>query len=81
MGETSSEIKRQIDEERRSLGENLSELEARAKDAMDWRARMRQHPMAAFGIAVGAGAIIGALSVRSQTGYEDDGDYSEQTSP
>jgi hypothetical protein len=67
MGETSSEIKHRIDEERRSLGENLSELEYRAKHAVDWRSRVRRNPLAALGIAVGAGAIVGALSVRSQT--------------
>ena len=67
MGETSSEIKRQIDEERRSLGENLSELEARAKHAVDWRSRVQERPLAAFGLALGAGAIIGALSVRSRS--------------
>lgn len=71
MGEKSSEIKHQIDEERRSLGENLSELEDRAKLAVDWRSQVQQRPMTALGVALGAGAIIGALSVRSQSGYGD----------
>jgi hypothetical protein len=80
MAETSSEIKHQIDQERRSLGENLSELEYRAKHAVDWRSRVRRNPLAAFGIAVGAGAIVGALSVTSRTASASSGWRSEPQS-
>jgi hypothetical protein len=81
MGETSSEIRRQIDEERHSLGENLSELEERAKRAVDWRARLKHRPLAAFGLAVGAGALVGALSVRSYTSHVVENDLGQRIEP
>lgn len=61
MGQTSGEIKEQIDQQREQLGQNLAQLEQRVKETVDWRTQFEQRPMAGVGIAFGAGFLLSML--------------------
>jgi hypothetical protein len=68
MGEKTDEIERHIREQRRELGQNISELQQKVKDTVNWRAQFEQHPVAMLGIALGGGLLLsGILSPRHRT--------------
>ena len=62
MGESTSQIERDIEAERNELGRNLQLLENRARSLADWRTYFRNHPFAMMGIALGGGVLLGALT-------------------
>jgi len=62
MGESTSQIERDIAEERNELGRNLQLLEHKARSLADWRAYFRSHPFAMMGAALGGGLLLGALT-------------------
>ena len=62
MGETPDEIKREIEETRQRIGANLSQLENRAKQALDWRSQFARRPWAFVGGAFGAAFLLGWLT-------------------
>ena len=62
MGESTNEIERDIVAERNELGRNLQLLERKAKSLTDWRTYYRRHPFAMMALAVGGGALLGALT-------------------
>jgi hypothetical protein len=75
MGETSNQIERHIVETRNDLGENLSELEEKVKEAINWRAQVDQRPWTMIAVAFGGGVLLSALlpSARpSRRKYSDD---------
>jgi hypothetical protein len=51
------EIEGEIDDIRRSLDRDLSELDKRRHEATDWRLQLRRHP----GLGIGALALVGGL--------------------
>lgn len=59
--ETAEQIRREIEEKRKELGENLGTLEQKLKDATDWRKQFRGRPFSAMGAAFGAGLVLAAL--------------------
>jgi len=61
VGQTSGEIKDQIDQQREQLGQNLAQLEQKVKDSVDWRTQFEQRPMAGVGLAFGAGVLLSLL--------------------
>jgi hypothetical protein len=61
----SARLQREINTEKADLLENLSALETKARDATDWRARIRKHPWESLGIALAAGAALGFLTAGS----------------
>jgi|SRR6185295_12253471 hypothetical protein len=61
MGQTSNQIERHIVDTRNDLGENLSELEERAKKAIDWRAQVDERPWTMIAVAFGGGVLLSAL--------------------
>ncbi|MDX2150469.1 MAG: DUF3618 domain-containing protein [Bryobacteraceae bacterium] len=61
MGETTDQIRGEIEAKRAQLGQNLSALERRVKDAADWRKQYEQRPLHAAGIAFGAGLVFALL--------------------
>jgi hypothetical protein len=68
MGEKTDEIEQHIREQRRELGQNISELQQKVKDTVNWRVQFEQHPMAMLGIALGSGLLLsGILGSRSRT--------------
>jgi len=62
MGESTSQIERDIAAERNELGRNLQLLEHKARSLADWRTYYRSHPFAMLAVAVGSGVLIGALT-------------------
>jgi hypothetical protein len=56
-----SVIEGRIEAERRSLGNNLRELEVRAKTAADWRTYVRKRPWPTLAVAVAGGALLSEL--------------------
>lgn len=86
MGARSDEIAEHIEIERRDLGRNVDELEAKVKNTFDWRSQVRERPFSMVGIAFGGGLFLSALSGGSRRhsasrhlGYTQTG--SEQSPP
>jgi hypothetical protein len=59
-----SRLSREIAAERRSLADNLGELEVRVRAATDWRIHVQQRPWLMLGLAAGGGVLISALAPR-----------------
>jgi len=74
MGESTSQIERDIVAERNELGRNLQLLESKARSLADWRTYYRRHPFAMVALALGGGVMLGVISSgrshRSWTGDE-----------
>jgi len=64
MGETSSQIERQIVNERGQLGQNLNELQSRVEQATDWRFQFQKRPMLMMGMALGGGMLLASVPRR-----------------
>ncbi len=64
MAEAAADIARCIDDERRNLEQNLSELRARATAAVDWREHVRQRPALMVAAALGGGVVLAQLGGR-----------------
>ena len=64
MGESTSQIERDIAAERNELGRNLQLLESKAKSLGDWRTYFRSHPFAMMAVALGGGVMLGVLTSR-----------------
>ncbi len=62
MGESTSQIERDIAAERNELGRNLQLLEHKARSLTDWRTYYRNHPFAMMAVALGGGVLLGALT-------------------
>jgi hypothetical protein len=72
MGQTSGQIRSEIDSQRQQLGANLQQLEEKVKTTVDWRTQFSQHPMPAVGLAFAAGFVLSALMPsRDKDGDED----------
>ncbi len=56
-----AELSRQMDDERRDLSRNLSELKNRAESALDWRDQVQRHPALVTAAALGAGMLLAQL--------------------
>ncbi len=61
MGDNAEQVERHIQERRNNLTNDLSELERKAKEAVDWRAQVDQRPGTMLGIAFGAGILLSAI--------------------
>lgn len=76
MGESTSQIERDIAAERNELGRNLQLLENKARSLTDWRTYFRNHPFAMMGVALGGGVLLGVLThnlgAREASGFDDD---------
>ena len=73
MGETPDQIERHIYEERSELSENIHELEAKVRTAVDWRAQFDQRPLLMMGIALGGGMVLSMLFGRNSSRRPDPG--------
>ena len=85
MGDNAEQVERHIEERRNNLTNDLSELERKAKEAVDWRAQMDQRPGTMLGIAFTAGIILSALlgggSRRSHSRRMDEREVEELKNP
>lgn len=64
MGQSPDELESDIDRARDKLQANLEELEARARDAADWRHHFRKHPGPMIAGAVLGGALLSLMMGR-----------------
>jgi hypothetical protein len=62
MADSLEVLERQVRRSRRSLESNLTELQARAETAADWRTHYRTHVSAVVGAALLGGVMIGAFT-------------------
>ncbi len=53
------QIRESMEESRRQIAENLDEVRAGVRDAVDWRRWVREHPWEAVGLAAGTGFLLG----------------------
>jgi hypothetical protein len=60
MGEAPDELKRQVDQARQRLDQDLNQLEYRVKEATDWRFQFNRHPWIFLGAAF-SGALLLSL--------------------
>jgi hypothetical protein len=56
-----AELSRQVNDERRDLSRNLTELKTRAETALDWRDQVQKHPALVAAAALGAGMLLAQL--------------------
>jgi len=56
-----AELSRQVNDERRDLSRNLTELKTRAESALDWRDQVQKHPALVAAAALGAGMLLSQL--------------------
>ena len=61
MGENPKQIENHIRRTRNELSDNLSELQEKVKNAIDWRAQFSERPMTMIGIAFGGGVLMSSL--------------------
>lgn len=61
MGEKSDQIERHIKEQRAELGDNIVQLQAKVRDAFNWRVQFENRPMTMIGIALGGGVVLASL--------------------
>lgn len=77
MGQTTGQIRDEIESQRNELGDNLHQLESKMRETVDWRHHFEQRPMTMIGAAFAGGIALGMLSgggsehkqERKQTGY------------
>lgn len=62
MGETISQIERELAGERDELGRNLHELHAKTRELADWRRYYRNHPGQLLGAALAGGVVLGIIA-------------------
>ena len=61
MGETPDDVKREVEQARAKLGQDLNELEYSVRTELDWRVQFARRPWVFLGAAFGAAAAIGML--------------------
>jgi hypothetical protein len=75
MDETTGQIEQHINRQRENLGQNIDELQTKVKNAVDWRMRVREHPLTMVGIAFGAGVVASVLVDGRGNGEGNHGGY------
>lgn len=68
MGETISQIERDLEAERIDLSRNLNELETKARQMTDWRHYYRNHPGQLLGAALATGVVLGIVAGGKSSG-------------
>jgi len=69
MGETADQVRREADEARQRLVEDLNRLEYRVQVLSDWHTWFRRYPAELLGTVFGTALLIGfALTPRRRAG-------------
>lgn len=66
MDAQSEQIIKEIQEKRQRLGENLTELENKVREATDWRTYYYKNPFLMIGVAAGAGLLLASWLIPSK---------------
>jgi len=64
---SAEEIRHDIAERREAITETVEKLNDRVQETLDWRSYVTEHPLAAIGLAAGAGFVISGLFKRRPT--------------
>ena len=67
---TADEIRQDIAERREAISATVNRLNDRIQRSFDWREYVVDHPLAAVGVAVGAGLLVSGLFKRQLTPRE-----------
>ncbi len=59
MGETADDIKREVEQARARLGQDLNELEYRVRTEFDWRVQFARYPWVFIGAAFVGAMLVG----------------------
>jgi hypothetical protein len=68
MGTAANQIEQHIRRERYELEANFNQLEAKVKDAFDWKSQFQQHPGAVLGAALVGGALLAVILPKPRNG-------------
>ena len=63
MDPESEQIVKRIQEKREALGDNITELQTRVRDAVDWRTYFARNPWAMIGASAVAGLLLSSLFI------------------
>jgi hypothetical protein len=75
MDETPEQLQRTIATKHEELNSNLTALDAKAKELIDWRAQFEARPLVVLGAAFAGGVIVAALLGGSRSRRRDANDY------
>jgi ElaB/YqjD/DUF883 family membrane-anchored ribosome-binding protein len=67
---TAEAIRQDIAAKRESISDTVDRLGERIQETFDWRSYVAQYPIAAIGVAVGAGLLVSGIFKRKQTPRE-----------
>jgi glycine zipper-containing protein DUF883 len=71
---TAAEMRRDLESHRQSISDTVDELNRRLHESLEWRRYVTDHPLAALGIAAGAGLLVSRLIPRRRGPAERIGD-------
>lgn len=71
MGTSADQIEVEIKDERSRLGWDISELQHRLKDVVNWRGHFEKRPLAMIGGALAAGFLIASMVKSRRRGWEE----------
>jgi hypothetical protein len=81
MGERPDQIEQHIRHERHELEQNFNQLEAKVKDAFDWKSQFEQHSGALLGAAFVGGALLAAIVPKGSSRRSHDDDVFDRSVP
>lgn len=64
---SAEEIRHDIAERREAITETVEKLNDRVQETLDWRSYVADHPLAALGLAAGAGFLVSGIFKRRPT--------------
>jgi ElaB/YqjD/DUF883 family membrane-anchored ribosome-binding protein len=64
---SAAEIRQDLEEHRRSISHTVDELNRRLHESLEWRRYVADHPLAALGVAAGAGFLASRLVPRRRS--------------
>lgn len=69
MGETISQVERELAGRHHELGRSLNELHAKTRELTDWRRHYRNHPAQFLGAALAGGVVLGLIAGRGGSSH------------
>jgi len=75
MDETPEQLQRTIAAKHEELNSNLTALDTKAKELIDWRAQFEARPLVVLGAAFAGGVFVAALLGGSRSRRRDANDY------
>lgn len=61
MGQTADQLRQELDQKRRDLTHDVSQIEEKVKSTFDWQQQVEHNPLLATGLAVVGGFLLGNM--------------------